>query len=111
MLDLGDLLTLIRLVEIEIFDLQKALDGDDDEASNNAGEIIVQVDGLSKKLREMYELNWGGNENYPKYEDFIKDIKKYPPVLGRLASGQQGCACRPECSVGEEASLMKKDRF
>jgi hypothetical protein len=79
MLDLGDLLTLIRLVEIEMFELHNAIDGDNDEASNNAAEIVVQVDSLSKKLKSMYESELCGSENYPQYDEFVNDIKKYPP--------------------------------
>ncbi len=79
MLDLGDLLTLIRLVQIEIFDLQSDINGGDEETRDNAGEVSVQVDALSSKLKSLYESKWDKNSNYPSYENFIKDLKKYPP--------------------------------
>ena len=79
MLDLGDLATLIRLTEIEIFALQQAIDGDDEEERNNAGEIIVQVDSLSAKLKNMYESAWTSETGYPSYSDYIVQIKQYPP--------------------------------
>ncbi len=79
MLDLGDLLTLIRLFQIEIFDLQSDINGGDEEVRDNAGEVIVQVDALSSKLKSLYESKWDKNSNYPSYEHFINDLKKYPP--------------------------------
>lgn len=79
MLDLGDLLTLIRLVQIEIFDLQSDINRDDEEARDNAGELIVQVDELSSKLKNLYESKWDKNSNYPSYENFINDLKNHPP--------------------------------
>ena len=63
MLDLGDLLTLIRLVQTEVFDLQSDINGDDGEARDNAGELIVQVDVLSSKLKNLYESKWDKNSN------------------------------------------------
>ena len=79
MLDLGDLLTLVRLVQIEIFELQKDIDGEDEEARDDAGEVIIQTDALSSKLKAMYEAQWNEKSNYPSYDQFLKDIKEYPP--------------------------------
>ena len=81
MLDLGDLLTLIRLTEIEIFELQKAIDGSDEIEKNNAGEIIIQIDNLAKKLQSLYESQWSEDSDYPSYHEFISAIKNHPPFL------------------------------
>ena len=83
MLDLGDLLTLIRLTEIEIFELQKEINGEDEVEQNNAGEIIVQIDSLSVKLSSMYETKWNEDCGYPSYEKYIHRIKSYPPFTDK----------------------------
>ncbi|MBC6907369.1 hypothetical protein DWB84_18180 [Saccharophagus sp. K07] len=79
MLNLGDLATLIRLTQIELFELQKAIDGPDIEASNNAAEMIVHTDDVATKLKHMYEALWHEDSGYPNYEELVDDYKKFPP--------------------------------
>jgi len=79
MLNLGDLATLIRLTEIEIHELQKKIDGPDDEDSSNAAEIIIHTDTLSEKLKDMYLKQWNKDCGYPEYEKLLETYKKYPP--------------------------------
>ena len=60
-------------------DLQQTyldLDSDDEEKSNNAGEIVLQTEELSKKLRKMYEDLSPDYSIYTKYEDYIKLFQK-----------------------------------
>lgn len=76
MLDLGDLLTLIRLTELEIESLQRDIDGDDEDAKNDAGEVIIQVDQLSRKLRHMYEQSRQSDSSYPTYEEFVRQLNR-----------------------------------
>jgi hypothetical protein len=81
MLDLGDLATIIRFTEIEIFQLQNKIEGSDLEESNNAAEIIVYTDNLSVKLKNMYEELWREDSGYPNYQELVSDYKKYPPFV------------------------------
>ena len=81
MLDLGDLATLIRFTEIEIFQLQKKIESYDLEESNNAAEIIVYTDNLAVKLKKMYGDQWDKNSGYPTYQELVSDYKKYPPFV------------------------------
>ncbi len=81
MLNLGDLATIIRFTEIELFQLQKKIEGPDLEESNNAAEIIVYTDNLSVKLKNMYEELWHDDSGYPNYQELVSDYKKYPPFV------------------------------
>ncbi len=74
MLELGDLLNLIRLTELEIRSLKAEIESDNEEAKNNAGEIIVQFDELSVKLRKMYEEARPDDSDPPEYEEYMKII-------------------------------------
>ncbi|WP_444927644.1 hypothetical protein ACJJI4_07810 [Microbulbifer sp. TRSA002] len=51
MLDIADILNLIRLNEIELQKTYKELESEDAETRNNAGEIVVQAENLGKKLK------------------------------------------------------------
>ncbi len=81
MLDLWDLATIIRLTEIELFELGKKIDGPDQEESDNAAEVIIQTDNLAVKLKAMYESNWNVESGYPDYQELISSYKKYPPFV------------------------------
>ncbi len=81
MLDLGDLATIIRFTEVEIFQLQKKIDSSDLEESNNAAEIIVYTDNLAVKLKNMYEEQWDQDSGYPVYQELVSEYKKYPPFV------------------------------
>ena len=81
MLDLGDLATIIRFTEIEIFQLQKKIENSDLEESNNAAEIIVYTDNLAVKLKKMYGDLWDKDSGYPTYQELVSDYKKYPPFV------------------------------
>lgn len=81
-LDLGDLLALIRLTEIERHHIQQAINGDDVSERNNAGEVIVQVDNLAVKLKEMYEAQGNEASQYPKYVDYMEIIKQQLSIKG-----------------------------
>lgn len=74
MLELGDLLNLIRLTELEKISLNSEIESDDEEVRNNAGEVVVQFDELSIKLRKMYEKSRPSDSALPEYEDYIKVI-------------------------------------
>ena len=76
MLDLGDLLTLIRLTELELNTLQADIDGDDEQAKNDAGEVIVQVDTLANKLKKMYLNAYSDDCGYPNYEEYIQQFRR-----------------------------------
>lgn len=81
MLDLGDLATIIRLTEIEIFELQKKINSSDMEESNNAAEIIIHTDDVATKLKQMYDGLWNEDSGYPPYQDLVSDYKNYPPFV------------------------------
>lgn len=74
MLDLGDLINLIRLTELEIVSLNKDINGDDEQARNDAGEVLIQFDALSSKLKNMYEQIYSDDSGYPLYSDFIAQL-------------------------------------
>jgi hypothetical protein len=76
MLSTADLLNLIRLNELDLQQIYLDLQSDDEEKSSNAGEIVLQTEELSKKLRRMYENSSPDYSIYPKYEDYIKLIHK-----------------------------------
>ncbi|HWV16762.1 MAG TPA: hypothetical protein VN030_15135 [Cellvibrio sp.] len=76
MLTLADLLNLIRLTELELDKLQIAVTSDDESIRNNAGEIIIQMDKLSQKLRLMYETSRQDIDDYPTYDNYIAIIEK-----------------------------------
>lgn len=76
MLSAADVLNLIRLNELDLQQTYLDLDSDDEEKSNNAGEIVLQTEELSKKLRKMYEDLSPDYSIYPKYEDYIKLFQK-----------------------------------
>ena len=76
MLNLADLLNLIRLTEIEIASLQNDIEGTDESARDDAGLVIVQLDELSEKLKKMYLESRTQNSEYPAYDDYIELINK-----------------------------------
>ncbi|MCF6256896.1 MAG: hypothetical protein L3K25_11475 [Gammaproteobacteria bacterium] len=76
MLELGDLLNLIRLTELEIRSLKAEIESDNEEAKNNAGEIIVQFDELSVKLRKMYEEARPDDSDLPEYEEYMEVVAR-----------------------------------
>ena len=76
MLSAADILNLIRLNEIDLQQTYIDLDSDDEEACNNAGEMVFQTENLAKKLKEMYENLSPDYSTYPKYEDYIKLFQK-----------------------------------
>ncbi len=71
MLSLADVLNLIRLTEFELDKLQIEVDGSDEDTRNNAGEMIVQMDNLAQKLKEMYEQLRPSESDYPSYEKYL----------------------------------------
>jgi len=79
MFDLGDLATLIRLVEIDIHNLKIETESEDDETRDNAGEIILQIDSLAGKLKNEYEKLWTENSSYPSHVEYLAKIKSLPP--------------------------------
>lgn len=72
MLSIADVLNLIRLNELDLQQIYLDLESDDEEKSNNAGEIVLQTEELSKKLKKMYEDLSPDYSVYPEYEDYIK---------------------------------------
>ncbi len=74
MLEPGDLLNLIRLTELEIRSLKTEIESENEDVRNNAGEIIIQFDALSLKLRKMYEEARPDDSDLPKYEEYMKVI-------------------------------------
>ncbi|WP_445359727.1 hypothetical protein ACJJIL_11410 [Microbulbifer sp. EKSA005] len=76
MLDIADILNLIRLNEIELQKTYKELESEDAETRNNAGEIVVQAENLGKKLKQMYEDKGPDHSVYPKYDDYIEIVGK-----------------------------------
>ncbi|MDH5178279.1 MAG: hypothetical protein OEZ39_19825 [Gammaproteobacteria bacterium] len=79
MFDLGDLATLIRLVEIDLYHLKLDTDSEDDETRDNAGELIIQVDNLAGKLKIEYEAQWTDENGFPRYVEYLEIIKRHPP--------------------------------
>ncbi len=77
MLDIGDLFNLIRLTELEIQRLQHDIDGEDDNARNDAGEVILQFDALSQKLKKIYEEKYFSESGYPTYLECIYQIRNF----------------------------------
>lgn len=76
MLSTADILNIIRLVELDLQQIYADLNSDDDEKSNNAGEMVIQTENLAKKLKIMYEETSPDYSEYPKYDDFIKLFQK-----------------------------------
>ena len=76
MLSTADVLNLIRLVELDLQETYEDLKSDDDEKSNNAGEIVFQTEELANKLRKMYEDMSPDYTVYPRYDEYIKLFKK-----------------------------------
>lgn len=76
MLSAADVLNLIRLNELDLQQIYLDLESEDEEKSNNAGEIVLQTEMLSKKLRKMYEDLSPDYSVYPKYEDYINLFQK-----------------------------------
>ena len=76
MLNLADLLNLIRLTELELRELRQDIDGDDEPKRDEAGEVIIQFDDLSLKLKKMYQDMRKDDSDYPLYEDYINLISK-----------------------------------
>lgn len=76
MLSAADILNLIRLNEIELQKTYEDLDSEDEEIRNNAGEIVLQTEKLSEKLKKMYEDLPPDYSTHPKYEDYIKLFQK-----------------------------------
>jgi len=72
----ADVLNLIRLNDLDLQQIYLDLEGDDEEKSNNAGEMGFQTEELSKKLRRMYENLSPDYSVYPKYDDYIKLFQK-----------------------------------
>lgn len=76
MLDEADFLNLIRLNYFELQRTYSELESEDEEKRDNAGEMVLQTEALSKKLHILYEgLNPDYSE-YPKYDDYIKILEK-----------------------------------
>lgn len=76
MLSLADMLNLIRLTELELDKLQFEIEHGDDKSSNDAAEIIVQMDNLAEKLKTMYVEARPVDSEYPLYEKHIELIEK-----------------------------------
>ncbi|WP_444898355.1 hypothetical protein ACJJIX_16665 [Microbulbifer sp. VAAC004] len=76
MLDIADILNLVRLNELELQKIYKELESEDEETRNNAGEIVIQTENLAKKLKQMYEGKNPDYSVYPKYDDYIELIGK-----------------------------------
>ncbi|MDG9672018.1 hypothetical protein ONV78_30070 [Hahella sp. CR1] len=76
MLTTAEILNLIRLTELEIRRLQEQIDGDDEDKSNEAGEVILQFDAMALKLEQMYLESQPDYDIYPQYDDYIKLINE-----------------------------------
>ena len=74
MLSSADLLNLIRLNECELQQIYLDLESDDEEAKNNAGEMVLQTESLAKKLKKMYEATSPDYSIYPKYEEYLEKL-------------------------------------
>lgn len=81
MWDATDLLQLIRLTHIELHQIKTALDSEDDEIRNNAGEIIVQTENLAMKLESLYNQAISNHDDPIAYDDFIQQIGCFPPFI------------------------------
>lgn len=75
MLDEADCLNLIRLNYYELVGIYTDLESDDEETRNNAGEMVLQTEKLSKKLQKIYEDLNPDYEEYPTYDDYIELLK------------------------------------
>ena len=81
-LELGDLAQLIRLVEIDLFQLQNEIDGEDLQKSNDAAEVIIQTHHLATKLERIYRELWKMEKRtYPDYDALVMAYKKHPPFI------------------------------
>ena len=76
MLTIAEVLNIIRLVELDLQQIYSDLESDDPDKSGNAGEIVLQTEELSKKLKEMYEGLAPDYSIYPRYEDYVKLFQK-----------------------------------
>ena len=75
MLDIDDLMTLVRMTEVELHELQEDINGTDKQAKDDAGEMIGQVKSLAAKLKGMYEAQWDDGSHYPSYDQLLGIIK------------------------------------
>lgn len=75
MLDEADILNIIRLNELELSKTYQDLESLDEDIRDNAGEMVIQIECLSKKLKKMYEDLNPDYAIYPKYDQYIALIK------------------------------------
>ncbi len=72
---LSELATLIRLVEKEEVELHIQIESDDEQVSDDAADLSVQVGKISGKLKELYESQWSEGSNHPAYSEVIKNYQ------------------------------------
>jgi len=69
---LSQLATLIRLVEKAEINLHSQIDSEDEQISDDAADLSVNVGKISGKLKELYESAWSEDSNHPSYESILK---------------------------------------
>ncbi|MES2823234.1 MAG: hypothetical protein V4732_06520 [Pseudomonadota bacterium] len=71
---LSELATLIRLVEKEEVELHIQIE-EDEQVSDDAADLSVQIGKISGKLKELYDSQWSEGSNHPAYSEVIKNYQ------------------------------------
>lgn len=70
-LNLSDLCVIISLLESELDKIHADIESEDDDISNDVGELSVPYGNTVSKLKKIYESMWSEDSNYPSYDQLI----------------------------------------
>lgn len=76
MLSEADLLNLIRLTELELDQIHKDLDSENETIGNEAGEMSIQMDMLAQKLKKMYCNLRSEDSELPTYDEYLSLLER-----------------------------------
>lgn len=71
-LTLSDLCVIIPLLEKELNQIHADIESDDDDVSDDAGEISVPYGNTASKLENIYKSMWSEGSNYPSYDELVR---------------------------------------
>jgi hypothetical protein len=73
---MSELATLIRMVDKEENYIHAQIESEDENISDAASDMSVQLGKLSGKLKELYESQWSHGCNHPTYERLLEELSK-----------------------------------
>ena len=76
MLTAAEVLSLVRLTELELDQIHKEMESADPEMASEAGEMSIQMDRLAHKLKKMYCDLRPDDSELPTYEEYLSFLKK-----------------------------------